>query len=120
MPKVTFKKEKKTVDVPEGANLRAVARNNGVEVYQGLHKVLHCPGIGLCGSCRVYIKDGQENVSPPGMVEKITTKIANPLAQFAYLGHEEELRLSCQCTITGDIEVEMQAPCNWHGEKFWG
>ena len=54
------------------------------------------------------------------MVEKITTKIANPLAQFAYLGHEEELRLSCQCTITGDIEVEMQAPCNWHGEKFWG
>ena len=120
MPKVTFKKEKKTVDVPEGANLRTVARSAGVEVYKGLHKVLHCPGVGLCGSCRVYIKKGQENVSQPSLREKFTTKIANPEAQFAYLGHEEELRLSCQCKITGDIEVETQAPCNWHGEKFWG
>ena len=120
MPKVTFKKEKKTVEVPEGANLRKVAQSAGVEVYKGLHKYLHCPGLGLCGSCRVYIKKGQENVTKPGMIEKFTTTIANPEAQFAYIGHEDELRLSCQCRVTGDIEVETAAPCNWHGEKFWG
>jgi len=120
MPKVTFVKEKKTIEVPAGANLRAEARKAGVEVYKGLHKYLHCPGMGLCGSCRVYIKKGKDQVSSPGMVEKFTTKIANPEAQFAYLGHEDELRLSCQCRVNGDIEVETQAPCNWHGERFWG
>lgn len=124
MPKVTFVKEKKTVDVPEGANLRSAARKAGVEVYKGLHKYVHCPGLGLCGSCRVYIKEGQENVSQPGLIEKITTQTGhmglNPEPQFAYIGHEEELRLSCQCKVKGDITVETQAPCNWHGEKFWG
>lgn len=124
MPKVTFVKEKKTVTVPEGANLRKAAQKAGVEVYKGLHKYLHCPGLGLCGSCRVYVKSGQENVSKPGLIEKITTSTGhlglNPEPQFAYIGHENELRLSCQCKVTGDIEVETQAPCNWHGEKFWG
>lgn len=120
MPKVTFKKEKKTVEVPEGANLRKVAQNAGVEVYKGLHKYLHCPGLGLCGSCRVYVKKGKENLTQPSIIEKFTTQIGNPEAQFAFIGHEEELRLSCQCRVTGDVEVETAAPCNWHGEKFWG
>ena len=121
MPKVTFVKEKKTIDVPQGANLRKEAMKAGIGVYKGVHKLLHCPGLGLCGSCRVFIKKGQENVSQPGLIEKFTTKSgANPEAQFAYIGHEDELRLSCQCKITGDIEVESMAPCNWHGERFWG
>ena len=54
------------------------------------------------------------------MIEKFTTRIANPEAQFAYIGNEDELRLSCQCKVNGDVTVESQAPCNWHGEKFWG
>ena len=120
MPKVTFAKEKITVDVPEGTNLRKAARKAGVEVYGGLHKFVHCPGLGMCGSCRMLVKDGKENLSEPGMIEKFTTRIANPEAQFAYIGNEDELRLSCQCKINGDVTVESQAPCNWHGEKFWG
>ncbi len=124
MPKVTFTKEKKTINVPEGANLRKEARRNGVEVYKGLHKYVHCPGLGLCGSCRVYIKKGKEHLNPPGLIEKTTLKYVNIEAQFAYIGHEDEIRLSCQCRVQGDsdaeIEVESQAPCNWHGERFWG
>ena len=124
MPKVTFVKEKKTIDVPEGANLRAAARKAGVEVYKGLHKYVHCPGLGLCGSCRVYVKEGKTNVSKPGLVEKITAKTGglglNPEPFFAYVGHEDEMRLACQCKIEGDVKVETQAPCNFHGEKFWG
>ena len=120
MPKVTFVKEKKTIDVPEGANLRDAARLAGIEVHAGVHKVLNCFGHGLCGSCRMLVKDGPENLSQPGKIEQFTTKIGNPLAQFAYLGNEDELRLSCQCSVQGDITVQTQAPCNWHGEKFWG
>lgn len=121
MPKITFVKEKKTVEVPAGSNLRREAQKAGVEVYKGVHKVLHCPGLGLCGSCRVYVKKGQENVSEPGIIEKFTVRTgANPEAYFAYLGHEKELRLSCQCSVEGDIEVETQAACNWHGDRFWG
>lgn len=121
MPKVTFVKEKKTVDVPQGANLRKAAAQAGVQLYKGLHKVLNCHGLGLCGSCRVYVKDGQENLNPPDMIEKVTTKFgANPEAFFAYVGHEDEMRLACKCKIDGDIEVQTQAPCNWHGDKFWG
>jgi ferredoxin len=118
MPKVTFVKEKKTVDVPEGANLRKVAADNGIQLYKGAHRVINCHGSGLCGSCRVYLKDGQENVSQPGAIEKFTTKFG--LAFFAYLGHEDELRLACQYRVEGDVEVKTQAPGNWHGEKFWG
>ena len=120
MPKVTFVKEKKTIDVPDGANLRRAAQKAGVELYGGLHKYLHCPGIGLCGSCRVHVKKGQENCNKPTIPEKITTKLgANPEALFAYIGHEDELRLACQCKVNGDIEVETGASANWHGENFW-
>lgn len=121
MPKITFVKEKKTIDVPAGANLRAEARKAGIELYKGPHKLVNCLGFGLCGSCRVYVKKGQENVSKPGVVENFTVKSGlNPEPFFAYLGHENELRLACQCRVNGDIEVETQAPCNFHGEKFWG
>ncbi len=121
MPKVTFTKEKKTIEVPAGSNLRREARRAGIELYKGVHKYANCMGLGMCGSCRIYVKKGQENLSQPGFVEKFTTKLgANPEAFFAYIGHENEMRLACQCTVSGDIEVETQAPCNWHGEKFWG
>ena len=121
MPQVTFVKEKKTIDVPEGANLRTAARKAGVQLYKGFHRYVNCLGNGVCGSCRVYVKDGKDNVSDPGMVEKFTTKFGgNPEAFFAYVGHEDEMRLACQCKVEGDIKVETQAPCNFHGEKFWG
>ena len=121
MPTVTFKKEKKTIEVPEGANLRAEARKAGIEVYPGIHKILNCRGFGLCCSCRVHIKDGIQNVSKQGFWEKFNLmNILNPFGFFARLGHEEDLRLSCQTKVEGDIEVETQPEFNWHGDKFWG
>lgn len=115
MPHVTFVKEKKTVEVPDGANLRKEARKAGIEVYPGIHKTLNCHGFGLCYSCRMYIKKGAENVSKQGIWEKV-----NPFGFFPRLGHEDELRLACQTKVYGDIEVETQPEFNWHGEKFWG
>lgn len=121
MPKVKFVKEKKEIDVPVGANLRKEARKAGIEVYSGIHKVLNCRGMGMCCSCRVHVKKGQENLKKQGFWEKLNLRnFLNPFGFFARLNHEDELRLSCQTKVTGDCEVETTPEFNWHGEKYWG
>lgn len=122
MPTVKFVKEKKSIEVPEGTNLRKAAMKAGVEVYQGVHKVLHCPGLGMCTTCMVHITKGADNISPPGVWEKMNAGnlVLHPISFLSRLGQEKEMRLSCQTTVLGDIEVETQPEFNWHGEKFWG
>lgn len=120
MPTVTFVKEKKTVEVPAGTNLRRAAMQAGVPVYTGVHQVLNCQGFGHCGSCRMVIKKGIENCSRQGLLEKFTfNNVLNPLAFFARLGHEKDMRLSCQTQVNGDVEVEATPAFNWHGENFF-
>ena len=118
MPKVTFVTEKKDIEVGVGANLRQEAIRAGVQVYKGLRKVLNCHGLGLCGSCKVLVKKGAENLSPKGMLEKFTLA-TSPETTFSIIGHEDEMRLSCQCTVKGDCTVETRPPFNWSGENFW-
>ncbi len=119
MPVINFVKEKKKVEVPEGANLRKEALKAGVQIYSGLHQVLNCRGLGQCASCRVKIVKGAEtNVNKKGLFEKMRL-ILGPLTFFARLGSEKELRLSCKTKVTGDIDVETHPGINWHGEKYW-
>lgn len=118
MPTIKFVNEKQTVEVPAGTNLRKAARQAGVEVYSGIHKTLHCPGLGMCTTCRVRIVKGVENVNAQSIREK-AGMVLHPIAMFHRLGQEDSLRLSCQTTVEGDIEVETHPPFNWHGEKFW-
>ena len=116
MPKVTFisGKEKKEVEVPEGANLREQAMKAGLEVYSGMSRFLNCHGLGLCGTCRVLVKQGMEHLSPRTRRERF--KFAMSLA---VIGHEDEMRLSCQVRVNGDCTVETQPAMNWSGENFW-
>lgn len=118
MPTIKFVNEKKTIEVEEGANLRRSAMQAGVEVYPTINKVLHCPGIGMCTTCKVQIKKGVENVSKQSFWEKMNM-LKDPLTFFARLGHEDTLRLACRTKVYGDIEVETKPPMNWHGDKFW-
>lgn len=122
MPKVKFINEKKEIEVPEGANLRKEARRQGIEVYRGVAKVLHCPGLGLCTTCKVVIRKGKENVSPLSRWERLNMA-KEPLTYFTKLSYENdeeaEVRLSCQTQVYGDIEVETHPKLNLHGEKFW-
>jgi ferredoxin len=122
MPVIKFLKEKKTVEVPSGANLRKEAMKAGVEVYSGIHKVLHCPGLGMCTTCKMRIRNGVENVSPQGFWEKLNMMnfIVHPITFISRLGIEKELRLACQTKVLGDVEVETRPEFNWHGERFWG
>src|SRR4051812_25663999 len=98
MPKITLVKEKKTIECPQGANLRDVLLANGIEVYPAFAKKLNCMGHGTCATCRVYITDGYDNASAPGVIERIRTALG-----FWALGHEDEVRLSCQTQVVGDM-----------------
>jgi ferredoxin len=114
MPKVTFVNEKREIEVPQGANLRQSAREAGIEIYPWLHRYLNCRGLGLCGTCKVLIKKGMENLSPKGVMERF--KLATMMSS---IGHESEMRLSCQVQVNGDCSVVTQPPLNLSGENFW-
>jgi 2Fe-2S ferredoxin len=119
MPKVSFVKEKRDIEVPAGANLREEAIKAGIPVnYQmgspKLGKFINCFGHGTCGSCHVLVKQGMENLSPKGRWERIRLGL-----MMATVGHEEESRLSCQVTINGDCSVETHPGIDWDGENFW-
>ena len=121
MPVINFVKEKKKVEVPEGANLRKEAQKAGVQIYKGIHRnpLGNCHGYGICGSCNVIIAKGAEtNVEKPGWWHRLRL-LLGPILFFARLGREKAFRLACRTKITGDIDVETQPTVNWHGEKYW-
>lgn len=114
MPKVTVVNEKKEIEVPMGANLREELRKNGIEVYPGFARYVNCFGHGTCGTCKVLVKKGMENLTGKGLMERMTI-----FRMLSAIGHEDEMRLSCQCTVNGDCTVETQPGMNLSGETFW-
>ena len=114
MPKVTLVNEKKDLEVPAGANLRLELRKAGYEVYPGMARYLNCFGHASCGTCKVLVKKGMENLSPKGIMEKFTL-----FRMLSAIGHEDEMRLACQCAVNGDCSIEMQPSMNLSGETFW-
>jgi ferredoxin len=117
MPKVTFVNEKKEIEVAQGANLRREAMKAGVPIYRGPARFLHCPGIGMCGTCKVLVKQGMENLSPKGLRERFRLAILQFL-QFV-VGHEKEMRLACQVQVLGDCSIETRPATDLSGETFW-
>jgi ferredoxin len=114
MPKVVVVNEKREIEVPEWANLREELRKAGIQVYRGIDKYLNCFGHGLCGTCRVLVKKGMENLSPKGRLERF--KLATMMSA---IGHEDEMRLSCQIQVKGDCSVVTTPPLNISGDNFW-
>ncbi len=114
MPKIVFVNEKKEIEVPVGANLREEAQKAGIEVYAGLSRFLNCRGHGTCGSCRILVKKGMENLNDKGLKEKFTL-----CRMLSSIGHEDEIRLACQCKVNGDCTIETRPALNLYGENFW-
>jgi len=104
VPLVKFKNEHLSVEVPVGANLRQVALENGIEVYQGEAKVLNCRGRGLCGTCRMEVT--------PNRAATARTK-----AELKMLNFSND-RLSCQTEITGDCGVTTKIEPPRHDRKI--
>lgn len=110
--------EVKTVEVEAGTNLRKAAMQNGIPVYKGVDQLLNCRGMGLCGTCKVLVKQGADNVNPKTAVEKFNFNF-HPLSMLASIGNEDEMRLSCQVAVNGDCTVVTTPALNWSGENFW-
>jgi len=114
MPKVVFVKEKKELELPVGANLRYEARKAGIEVYSGPDRYLNCMGAGACATCAVLVEDGKDHLSPMTLIEKVRLPLC-----MSTIGNEDKVRLSCQCTVTGDCKIVTRPGMNWSGENFW-
>ncbi len=88
MPRVTFADEGKTDECPAGKTLLVCAEQLGVHVSHV------CGGDGACGTCRIEVVAGWENLTPPTPDE--TYKELDP-----------PYRLSCQAKVTGDVVVKV-------------
>ncbi len=136
MPTVKFVKEKKEIEVPEGAVLRDEAIKAGINLNQGLvgisegidkfasavNKYMNCKGFGMCGTCRVLITKGMNKTNPMTVREKLKFKylpLPDPLPCMAFVGNEDKMRLACMTKVYGDIEVESGPSLNLFGENFF-
>ena len=90
MPKVTFKNDNITVEVPKGAKLVDVAEANGASINFSCKE-------GVCLTCLVNVLRGMENLSPKTENEKSTLEA---------FGAQPSQRLACQIVINGDVEIE--------------
>ena len=90
---VTFTNSGQTIECPMHTNLRDLAIQNDIDLYNGLAKYTNCEGNGLCGTCTVEVRP-HDAVSVKGAKEK-----------FRFIQLKGNLRLSCQCKVLGDIEV---------------
>jgi len=127
MPTVRFLREGIEVECEQGANLRRVAMEAGVEIYEKPWRYeLNCHGLGTCGTCRVAIKnDSMDGASDLSLMEKLQFKLGWPLSPipflnfFDYIGKENELRLSCQISVEDDVDVYTQPEANFYGDQKW-
>ncbi len=95
MLEVTFEKQKRTLKMEPGANLREAAIAAKLGVYAHIFKLLNCRGRGLCASCRVEIVSGQ--VTERNEVEN--KNLAKALKK------NPNLRLACQITVENNLVV---------------
>jgi ferredoxin, 2Fe-2S len=91
MPKIIILPDAVSGDIQTGTPLLQCAERLGIEL---LHS---CGGVAACTSCRVVIRQGNENLSPIKQVE------AEVLAESGILRSH---RLACQARIFGDVTFE--------------
>ena len=109
MPKITLVREGRDLEVPEGANLREVLLQNGVDVYRAVDGVLNCRGNGLCGTCLV-------EVEPADALSPVTFREKAKLWQY-----DRPIRLSCQAKVVKDCRI-LSRPAlaqGWMGHSYY-
>ena len=88
MPRVIFVDEGKSAEATTGKTLLSAALEMDI-------KISHvCGGDGACGTCRVEVIDGWDNLTPPTPDE-------------TYKELEPPYRLSCQSKLLGDVVVKV-------------
>jgi uncharacterized 2Fe-2S/4Fe-4S cluster protein (DUF4445 family) len=88
MLRLTFLDEGKAAEFPEGRTVLSCAAAMNVRVSSV------CGGDGACGTCRIEVVEGWENLTPPTPDE-------------TYKELEPPYRLSCQAKLRGDVIVKV-------------
>ncbi|SRR5712692_4499016 len=102
MPIITLTNEGRTLEVPEGTNLRKALLAAGVSPYVGKDKFLNCRGFGLCGTCRVEIIDGK---GVPPLTDREEAPLIG-LTPFYARKIPQNVRLSCRIDVKSDVAVK--------------
>ena len=92
---VRFSNLDREILVPDNANLREICLREGVKLYFGLAPYLNCRGRARCGTCRVRVQEGQENLSVPSPFERKRLPDARA-----------DLRLACQANVRGPVVID--------------
>jgi len=84
------------IEVRLGGTLLGAAMKNGV-------RLMHvCGARTLCGTCRVVVESGADNLSPMRGTEKFSLRW--------HLSMSPRTRLACQARVNGPVEVESVFP----------
>lgn len=93
MARVEFPQDKIAVDVEDGSRLQDAIDSSGADIPFGCRE-------GNCATCMIEVLSGMENLNPPTAAEKVTL-----LAEEI----EQNIRLACQCRISGGAITVKQA-----------
>jgi ferredoxin len=94
---VTLNGETKTVQVEEGKTLYDELERQGTVLPHG------CLA-GSCGSCKIEVLSGAENLAPPSAIESNTlASIKENLGPDKMAGRI--IRLSCRAKVKGDVSI---------------
>lgn len=96
--RVIFYPENKQIDVPRGSNLLAAAVSAGVYINSS------CGGDGVCGRCKVIVKEGQVRAEASGRISAEERK--------------QGYCLSCRATVLSDLVIEVPAESRLDLEKI--
>ena len=94
MKTLTFEPIHEQLQVPTRSDLLEALLAKDLKV------LMACGGKGLCATCHVHIKDGQENLTPMTDREKRTLSVIT--------GCDQRSRLACQARVIGEgVVVEL-------------
>jgi len=94
---------RRELTVAAGTSILTAAHDGGVDV------TATCGGRGRCTSCRVKFVEG--TIPPPTIMDEI--QLGDDLVREGY-------RLSCQCTVTEPITVQVAPPLEEHAFQILG
>ena len=94
---------RRVLTVAAGTSILTAAHDGGVDL------TATCGGRGRCTSCRVKFIEG--TIPPPTIMDEV--QLGNDLVREGY-------RLSCQCTVTEPITVQVAPPLEEHAFQILG
>ncbi|MAE72647.1 MAG: hypothetical protein CL675_01030 [Bdellovibrionaceae bacterium] len=89
MPRISFVKNHKPIDVEVGENLMATLREHDIPVASS------CGGEGICNKCLIQVIEGELPV-PNQREEQLQQRNKTP----------DGYRASCQCEVVEDITID--------------